>query len=84
VTLESVLALVDAARRTGATIAVPTFEGRRGHPTFFYRDVWRELMTVPDGGARAVVRAERARVAEVPVHDAGVLTNVTTPADLSG
>ena len=82
VRVESVLALVDAARRTGAHIAIPTCEGRRGHPTWFHRETWRELVTVREGGARAVVQADPSRVLEVPVGDAGVRRDIDTRADL--
>lgn len=79
---ESALAVVDAARRTAAPIVVPTLGGRRGHPTWFARDSWRDLMTVREGGARAVVRAYGNRVVEVPVADSGILLDVNTPDDL--
>ena len=79
---ESVLAVLDAAWRTGAPIVLPVHDGRRGHPVWFARDTWRELMTVPSGGARAVVHAYGARVTEVPVLDVGVLRDVDTKADL--
>ncbi|MFN2400547.1 MAG: NTP transferase domain-containing protein, partial [Gemmatimonadaceae bacterium] len=82
--VESVLAVVDAFRRTGAPVTLPVFEGRRGHPSFFARETWRELMTVPEGegGARAVVRAYTGRLVEVPVADAGVTTDIDTVADM--
>jgi molybdenum cofactor cytidylyltransferase len=83
VALESVLAILDGARRTNALIVVPTHGGRRGHPTFFHRDAWRELMTTNDGGARAVIHANAPRVADIEVHHAGVLRGVNTPADLA-
>ena len=79
---QAVLAVLDAAQRTGALVVVPVHEGRRGHPAWFARDVWRELMTVREGGARAVVRNLGAQVVEVPVQDAGVLRDVDTKADL--
>lgn len=82
ITLETAIAIVDCARRTGAPIVTPEFETRRGHPVFFHRDTWRELLTVPDGGARAVVRAYGSRVATVLVTDRGVRRNIDTPADL--
>jgi molybdenum cofactor cytidylyltransferase len=78
----SALAVVDAARRTGAPIVVPVHEGKRGHPVWFARETWRELMTVTDGGARAVVHAYDARVHEVPVSDPGVRRDIDTKADL--
>jgi molybdenum cofactor cytidylyltransferase len=83
-TLESVLAVLDAARRTGAPIVVPEYEGRRGHPVFFHRDTWRELLTVADGGARAVVRGYGSQVAPVSVRDPGILRDIDTKADLPG
>ena len=83
VQLESVLAVLDGARRTGSPIVVPVHEGRRGHPTFFHRDVWRELMTVADGGARAVLRSAPQRVCDVPVPDPGVARDVNTREDLA-
>lgn len=82
VSLESVLAILDAARRTGAPIVRAAHDGRHGHPVFFHRDTWRELMTVPAGGARAVVHAYGARAVSVPVRDAGVVRDIDTRADL--
>ena len=82
--LASVLGIVDAARRTAAPIVIPVFDGRRGHPVYFARDVWRELMTVPAGGARAVVHARAAEVHEVAVRAPGVARDIDTRADLAG
>ncbi len=79
----SALAVVDAAQRTGAPIVVPVHEGKRGHPVWFARETWRELMTVADGGARAVVHAYGARVVEVPVSDTGVRRDIDTSDDLT-
>ncbi len=82
--LMSVLAIIDAAKRTDAPFVVPTFDGRRGHPLFAHRDTWRELLTVTDGGARAVVRSYGERVFEIAVHDAGVRRDIDTREDLGG
>ena len=84
VELESVLAVLDAARRTSALIVVPKCDGHRGHPTYFHRDVWVELMSVADGGARAVVHVAPERVHEVQVRDVGVLRDIDTQRDLLG
>lgn len=82
VSLVSVLAILDAARRAGTAIVVPTFDRRRGHPTFFARAVWHELHTVPEGGARAVMHADASRVLDVAVPDDGILRDIDIPADL--
>ena len=59
------MAVVDAARRTKASIVVPAHEGKRGHPVWFGRETWRELMTVADGGARAVVHAYQSACTQI-------------------
>jgi len=65
-----------------SAIAVPTYDGRRGHPVLFGRAVWQELLDTPDEvGARAVVRADAGRVRLVPVDDPGILVDVDTPED---
>lgn len=87
VTLLSVLAVIDGARLSAAAIVLPQFGERRGHPAYFARDTWRELLTVPDGGARAVI-AQRATTAgavmQIPVEDRGVLRDIDTRQDLAG
>lgn len=84
VSLESVLALLDAAQRTGAPIVRPEFKGEHGHPVFFHRDTWRDLLTVKNGGAREVVHSYGKRVETVVVRDRGVLRGVNTRGDLEG
>ena len=72
--------LVQEFRERHAAIAVPVRGGRRGHPVLFGRGVFQELMDAPqDVGARAVTRADPARVAEVPVDDPAVLEDIDTP-----
>lgn len=82
VSLESVLAILDAFKRTRAPIVIPVHETRRGHPGLFARDTWRELMTVQQDGARGVIHAYGDRVMEVDVADAGVIRNIDRPSDL--
>ena len=81
VLLGSVLALVDAFKRTRAPIVLPVFEGRRGHPVLFARSVWQDLMTA-SGGARTVVHAHAEHVIEVEVPDEGVTRDIDTRSDM--
>lgn len=75
-------ALCDAARPD--RIVAPRFEGRRGHPVVFGREIFAELLATPDeAGARPVVRADARRVIEVETDDAGVLVDIDTPEDLA-
>ncbi len=73
---------VVAALQAGATVAVPSWDGRRGHPAGFARAAWAALRAAPfDQGARAVLRAHPEWVQHVP-GDPGCLRGVNTPADL--
>ncbi|MDQ4080027.1 MAG: nucleotidyltransferase family protein [Gemmatimonadota bacterium] len=81
VLLGSVLALLDAFKRTRAPIVLPVFEGRRGHPVLFARSVWQDLMTAT-GGARTVVHALAEHVVEVEVPDEGVTRDIDTRSDM--
>jgi molybdenum cofactor cytidylyltransferase len=69
---------------SGNDIAVPVFEGRRGHPVVFghrYLGALRALSG--DQGARSVLSENPERVQTIEVEDAGVLKDVDTPGDLS-
>ena len=61
VELEVALAVLDAAKRTGAALVAPLAHGVERWPLFFARHTWRELLTTP-GGARAVLRLDASRV----------------------
>jgi CTP:molybdopterin cytidylyltransferase MocA len=67
-------------------IVVPTSSGGRGgHPTAFGASLWPELRdatALPDG-ARAVVRADPARVVRVATADPGAFFDIDTPDDLA-
>jgi molybdenum cofactor cytidylyltransferase len=80
---DSVAAIIEGAKRTGAPVVVPTFEGRRGHPVYFSRECWRELATVAEGGARSVVHARAGDVLEVPVIHIGVVRDIDRRADMT-
>lgn len=80
----TVAALLAAARQPAApAIVLPAHGGRRGHPVVFARTIWPELLSTADElGARAVVRADPARVRVLDVDDPGILLDVDTPDDL--
>jgi CTP:molybdopterin cytidylyltransferase MocA len=77
---ETVDAVV-AALRAGARIAVPSVEGRRGHPGGFAAAAWPALRAAPPAaGARAVLAAHPEWIVHVP-GDPGAVRGVDTPAD---
>jgi molybdenum cofactor cytidylyltransferase len=65
-------------------ILVPTFEGRRGHPTLFRWSLADEVARIPpDHGLNWLIERHRDEVAELPVDDDSVLLDLDTPEDLA-
>jgi molybdenum cofactor cytidylyltransferase len=63
-------------------IIIPTFDGRRGHPAFFAKRFFKEILNAPlDQGARWVIRQHPEDVQEIPTEEAGILQNINTPED---
>jgi molybdenum cofactor cytidylyltransferase len=64
-------------------ILIPTYKKRRGHPTFFPKSTYRDLLDAPlEIGARYVIRKRKELVLEIPVDDPGILVDIDTPQDL--
>lgn len=62
-------------------IRVPRFEGRRGHPVWFSRELIPEFLALPAGGAaRDVVYSHAAETEYPDVGDAGVVADIDDPA----
>jgi molybdenum cofactor cytidylyltransferase len=81
-TPEIVRQVIATFRTTGSPIVIPTFEGRRGHPSLFARSMFHELREAPaEEGARHVVYANEDKITEVEIADRGVVTGVNTPED---
>jgi len=80
---DTVAAILRVAGRD--LIVVPTSSGGRGgHPTAFGASLWPELRraaALPEG-ARAVVRADPARVIRVAVSDPSAFRDIDTPDEL--
>ncbi|MFB3095154.1 MAG: NTP transferase domain-containing protein, partial [Candidatus Acidiferrales bacterium] len=68
--------------RTGdKLIAIPTYQGRRGHPVLFSATLFDELRAAPlEVGARHVVRRHADDILELPTEEEGVLLNTNDRA----
>ena len=74
---------VAAAIATGADIAAPEFDGRRGHPVAFSRRHGVALAALEgDEGARAILAAHKASIRTLAVADAGVVRDVDRRDDI--
>ena len=79
----TVAQLVMAFEGSTRGIAVPVYEGRRGHPVIFDLRRYRHdlLETSGDRGARALLDRVPEDVLEVAVEDPGTVLDVDTPTD---
>jgi molybdenum cofactor cytidylyltransferase len=69
------------AVRAGAVIAVPSYEGRRGHPGGFARAAWSALRSAPPSeGARFVLASHPQWIVHVE-GDRGCVAGIDTPED---
>ena len=68
----------------GASIVVPAFKARRGHPIgFASRHLNDLLMLSKDVGARSILASKPDEITELDVEDPGVLIDVDTRDDLA-
>ena len=77
---ETVARLREAFLGSDAPLALPVYEGKRGHPALFRQSLFAEL-TDPalEGGARTVVHTHLDAALLVEVDDPGVITDIDTP-----
>ena len=63
-------------------ILVPTYSGRRGHPTLFSANFVSDVNQIPlDCGLNWVLKQHAASIIEIPVADPGILVDLDTPED---
>src|SRR4051794_30151925 len=79
--IDRLIAAFDPER--GALVVIPTIAGKRGNPVLWSRRFFPDLAAVEgDVGARHLIGNYAEAVAEVPLDDAGALTDVDTPEAL--
>ncbi|HLZ12673.1 MAG TPA: nucleotidyltransferase family protein [Candidatus Acidoferrum sp.] len=72
--------LIEAFQKNHPAIALPIYEGRRGHPVIFAARLYDELLNAPeDKGARAVVWAHAGEICEVATNEEGCVLNLNDP-----
>jgi molybdenum cofactor cytidylyltransferase len=82
VSLTTYLSIHEAAQNFPYKIIIPVFEGKRGHPVYFGKKYFNDLLTAPLlEGARHVVQKNENSVLELPVDDPGVLVDIDTPEE---
>ena len=75
----TILKLVATFLAGNSAVAVPTFDGKHGHPVCIAQPVIDELLALPSTGkARDVIRRHRAETLYIAVGDPGVLRDIDT------
>lgn len=64
------------------TIFVPTFQGKRGHPTWIGWQHFQGIMCLPrDAGINQYLRQQQQTTMEIPLESPEILWDLDTPAD---
>ena len=67
----------------GASIVVPTYQGKRGHPVGFSAKFRADLESLHgDEGARSILKRYPEEIVFLECDDSGILADIDTPADL--
>jgi molybdenum cofactor cytidylyltransferase len=62
-------------------LRVPRYQGKRGHPIWFSRELIPEFLALPrDGAARDVVHGHREQTEFLDLDDAGIVADIDDPA----
>jgi len=79
---ETIRTLMERFAVAGASMVIPNYRGRRGHPVIFSTELFDELMNAPAAaGARFVVWQHAGEVEDVATEDCGVTQNIDTPEE---
>jgi molybdenum cofactor cytidylyltransferase len=73
--------LLTAYRGSGKGIAVPVYQGHRGHPAIFSLTYRNELLKLTREGAQQLLHSHPSDVLEVPVNSEEVLIDIDTFGD---
>jgi len=80
VNVATIRSLLDAVAADPSRIVVPSFEGRRGHPTIFPSWTKSELLAAPlEKGAKWVLEKHPGTINHVIVQDRWTRKNINTP-----
>jgi CTP:molybdopterin cytidylyltransferase MocA len=81
---EIINALITSYSESDKKIALPTYQGKHGHPIIISTDYTAEIMNLDEGsdeGLRALVDAHRDEVLEVMLDSPAILEDIDRPED---
>ena len=78
----SVRLVVEEYTQSKASLIVPSFQMRRGHPWLVTRAYWDEILNMgPDETLRNLLNRHAAEIRYVETNDPGILKDLDTPED---
>jgi molybdenum cofactor cytidylyltransferase len=78
----SVRSVVEEYHKTGASLVVPSFRMRRGHPWLVTRTHWEEILNMrPPASLRYFLNQHAQEIRYVEIEDASILQDLDTPQD---
>ena len=82
VSVDLISTLISEGESGKKGIVIPVFKGRRGHPAFFSRRLFPDILNAPlDEGARWIIRHRPEELLELPTEEEGIIKNINTPQD---
>jgi molybdenum cofactor cytidylyltransferase len=81
---ETIDALINAFNAGGKGVALPTYQGKRGHPVIIAAKYFEEIMRLDEDapeGLRQFIDQRRGDTLEVPVSTAAVIEDIDLPED---
>ncbi len=79
---ETINYLVENFQKNPGSIIIPVFQDRKGHPIFFNKSLFPNILNIPeDMGLREVIKENIEKVLYVDVSDQGILIDLDRPED---
>ena len=76
---ETVAAILKRFEETNASITIPSYQHRRGHPVLYSSSLFQEIIsTFPEHGARSILDLHKAEIEYVNVDDPGIRIDIDT------
>lgn len=74
--------IIDTYHQSGASLVIPSYAMRRGHPMLIARPLWAGLLALrPPQTLRELVQANQAQIVYVNVDTPSILQDLDTPED---
>jgi molybdenum cofactor cytidylyltransferase len=74
--------MISAWRASTRKILVPTYHGKRGHPTLFRFDLTSEILRLPaDQGLNMLLKRQAAEIEQLEIDLPAVVADLDTPED---